>query len=186
MSRRHPPEQKNTALRLLAETYGDITATHLQTGIPPRTLRAWRQEMRRQPSWLPEKVSVWQPSLAANVAAAPTAPTLFNDALSTQDDDQNFDLAAVLKTLRGQLLSHIFDLSARLNEDSEAIHLRVIALTRLLDRVVKLDALIAPHEQQQQIISFEFQYPDGSIHNHPPWEQPTDAADKPSASWFSS
>jgi transposase-like protein len=50
MPRHYPPDSKTEALQILQANGGDITAAHYKTGIPYRTLYAWRQELflRRQ------------------------------------------------------------------------------------------------------------------------------------------
>ena len=47
---------------------------------------------------------------------------------------------------------------------------QIMALTRLLDRVIKLDAR-KPHLEpnQRKVYLIRYQYPDGTIHKVPPW-----------------
>lgn len=153
-------EDKAEALRILAETFGDITAAAIHTGIPARTLRRWRQQARHgnggtsrvdQNGKLPEK-----------------SPAGNNAKTVNPNRDIATEAAAQFERLREQLMTHIFGLSANLSDDPDTAHLRAVAVARLLDRVVKLDTLI-PSYQPQQTIIMKFEYPDGTLHDNPPW-----------------
>lgn len=164
MPYKYTEQDKAEALRILTETYGDITATSMQTGIPARTLRYWRQRARHtippangQNGKLPKKFHAGNNHETANPEANLTPAE---------------EAAGEFENLRAQLMKHIFSLAASLTDDPNTAHLRAVALARLLDRVVKLDTLIPAYHPEEHEIIFKFEYPDGSMHDHPPWEIP--------------
>jgi hypothetical protein len=46
MSRRYSPDHKALVLKILKAYKEDVTAASRYTGVPERTLREWRREMR--------------------------------------------------------------------------------------------------------------------------------------------
>lgn len=74
---------------------------------------------------------------------------------------------AEFRNLRDLLMQLTKELAANLKADDPDINQRTLALTRLLDRIQRLEELI-PVERQPEIIRFEYVY-DGMVHNVPPW-----------------
>lgn len=126
MSRRYTDDEKTQALERLEANLGNITLTAIQTNIPVRTLRDWKREN-------------------AALVAANTLP----------DADSPSDLLPPSEILRRRrretgeytrireiLMDHLFDLTETLLDDPATAHQRMTALSRLLDRVIKLESLV--------------------------------------------
>jgi hypothetical protein len=123
MSTRYSSDYKALVSRLLWMYGGNITLVSHLTSIPERTLRDWR----------------WQAALPAMIRREdsserrehPAPPPLSNT--STAADD--FDL------LRQRLMQQAMSLATSLTDDAEVapLHQRALALSRLIDRIVKLD-----------------------------------------------
>lgn len=78
-----------------------------------------------------------------------------------------------LQDLRELLMSHVFEIAASLNQNDELVNTRAIAVSRLLDRVMKLDTQIAQIVPDgPQVFRVEYKYPDGTIHDIPIWKHP--------------
>ena len=155
MSRRYTDEQKAEALQHLDDNYGNVTLTALQTGIPIRTLRDWKRYRKL------EILKDLPPEKVARRRQQEIEP-------EEQADIEEEDSAAAYSRIRAHLMQHINTLLETLTDDPDTANLRVIALTRLLDRVIKLEALV--QSTSDQVVRIEYQYPDGTIHNVPPWE----------------
>lgn len=87
-----------------------------------------------------------------------------------EDQHANTDQFEDFKNLRDKLMQHAQKLAGDLTTHDENINLRTLALARILDRIMQLDAII-PQMNPNQVIRFEFLY-DGSVHNVPPWHNP--------------
>lgn len=74
---------------------------------------------------------------------------------------------AEFRNLRDLLMQLAKKLAANLRPDDPDINQRTLALSRLLDRIQRLEELI-PVESQPEVIRFEYVY-DGMVHNVPPW-----------------
>lgn len=155
MVRHYTPEQKADYLQHLDDNFGNVTLTALQTGVPSRTLYTWKRERKLQaikngdpiPGTLRHKKSLVPPPPKA---------------------DEPEDAQGEYTRLRERLMEHINNLMETLTDDPDTAHLRVVALTRLLDRVIKLEALTA--KEGEQVYRIEYKYPDGTIHDIPHWE----------------
>lgn len=152
MSRRYTQDEKAAYLAHLDDNYGNVTLTAIQTGIPSRTLYNWKRErkLRRLQS---------EPPLLHKKSAVPPPQT------ATNPDDTEAEYTRI----RAEMMTHIDNLMSSLTDDPDTAHLRIIALTRLLDRVIKLEALTKRENIGEKVIRVEYQYPDGSIHDVPPW-----------------
>jgi transposase-like protein len=147
MPKHYTPQQKTEALALVEST-GSVTLASLQTGIPERTLYHWRRQQQLRDGVLQKKNSL---------------PPQKNTPLTQEQ------VTAELRQLRDQIMSHIFAITATLSEDDGHVNHRAIALTRLLDRVMKLNTQVIHLEPGQQTIRIEYLYPDGSVHARPAW-----------------
>lgn len=149
MSRRYTPEEKSAALEVLAAS-GSIAFASRQTGIPERTLHTWRH----------------QQLLAADQQRrhSPLPPPL-------QFDD---DLEA-LAFMRKQIMQELVNLSADLPDGLgvSSPYQRVLLMSHLLDRLMKLDAHLQPYTISNTVRRIEYVYPDQSVHNVPPWMDET-------------
>jgi hypothetical protein len=133
MSRRYTQEEKDQVLNRLAANTGDVPLTSAQTGIPVRTLHAWRRAS-------PQLHAVQQQQQPVQLAPS---------------DDE------ALRQLRQQLVGEASNLIASLEEvlDESSLNQRVSALGQLIDRIVKL-AVLLPPAQTEQVIRFEYADPD--------------------------
>jgi hypothetical protein len=88
-----------------------------------------------------------------------------------QRDDKPNEIYVELKTLRDRLMTIISGLSSTLTLDDPHVNQRTIAMTRLLDRILKLDAQLAQMEPDNILIHrIVYQYPDESTHDIPIWQ----------------
>lgn len=172
----YPPEQKAAALERLHANGGNIALTHLQTGIPQRTLYGWRQA-----AWLQQLQRIQRSSPSEQQRTPPPSPPLtdltgapdIKDELLTEE--QNLQ---ILNRIRRRLITELADLS------SEGLMLtsptqRIQALTMLLDRLMKLEEHLRPYlPVEPSIRRIEYVYPDGSKHQVPPWYDGNDDADE--------
>jgi transposase-like protein len=163
MTRRYTQQQKEEILQQLDDNFGNVTLTAIQTGIPKRTIYDWKQQRKLLalkngepvPGQLPpKKNSVWRRQSAANPEQA-----------ETHDDGNPPNEYA---RIRERLMEHLDTLIETLTDDPDTAHLRISALSRLLDRVIKLEDLARTAGPQKVI--FEYKYPDGTIHGKPMWE----------------
>ncbi len=158
MPKRYTDQQREDTLQHLDDNYGNVTLTALQTNIPARTIYQWKRErkLRRQqaePPLLHKKSDALPQKSAANTD-------------HIEDEPQG-----EYTRLRTRLMQHIDTIVETLTDDPDTAHIRAMALTRLLDRVIKLEALTRT-EQPEQVLRVEYLYPDGSIHDIPPWQKP--------------
>ena len=129
MPRHHTPDRKAAAMQLLERNGGDVYLTHLQTGIPQRTLYSWRTELivlrRHTPS--------------------PPPPQ------STLPDFD--DVIDALIYLRNNILEVLQQVVAATSDNLMPYlywdHIR--AQVRLLDCVLKLDKFLAPEYHQRAL-----------------------------------
>jgi len=136
MPPRHTPEQKTVALETLRDTGGDINQTHLKTGIPHRTLYNWRHELWQ--SWRRQTPS-------------PTSPK----PLPEFEDN-----LAALDFIREQLMAELLNIAN--NFQAEMAYMppaqRVMLISQLMDRFLKLDEYINAHAEEEIIHVHEYEY----------------------------
>lgn len=154
MPRAYSDTQKTEALDHLDANFGNVTLTAIQTGIPSRTLYEWKRQrkLRRQQA---------EPPLLHKKNAVPQQQN------ATNDDESD---SGEYTRIRSRLMQHLEHLLDSLTDDPDTAHLRIIAVTRLLDRVVKLDPLAG--NEHEQVIRIEYVQPDGTVHNSSPWWTP--------------
>jgi transposase-like protein len=112
MSKSYSPEYKQMACQLLQTNGGNVDLTSRQTGIPPRTLREWRQRHAHQPP--------------------------------QQDTRRRQNVEEQLHFLRERMMEQAIALAMTLSSETDPSLLsqRIIALTRLVDRLMKLDIAV--------------------------------------------
>jgi hypothetical protein len=124
MSTRYSSDYKSLVSRLLWMYGGNVALVSHLTGIPQRTLRDWR----------------WQGSFPTAIRREDTPERREH---ATAPPEKNSDAAAAddLDALREHLVRHALMLVTSLSDDIADAPLseRVMALTRLVDRIVKLD-----------------------------------------------
>ena len=159
LSRRYTPEEKSAALQRLDDNFGDVAVTSIQTGVPTRTLREWKRQRHLeafQTGQLPPQNQRRQQRQQQIID-----PT-------NNDDDDDDDEGNKYRRLRKELMQHIFDLSATLMDDPQTAYLRAVTLSRLIDRVIRLEAIIPQTDKERRII-VEYRQPDGSLKPHSPY-----------------
>lgn len=147
MSRRYTPDEKSAILAQLDLNRGDILLTSHQTGIPTRTLYTWRHEVafqRRRQRHTTPNLPLNSPSDESSVAAnipSPTIPTFEND-LDT------------MRFMRSRIMQELLNLTVSLNDnfDGTTPYHRVLILSRLLERLMKLDDHLKPYIPAEQVI----------------------------------
>jgi len=149
MSYRYPPQHKAAVLAQLQANHSNVILTSIQTGIPERTIRDWRRK-----AYLQNQLPVLPPHTPSAAAATP----------EFEEESQ------ALQYVRRQIVQEVANMAATLKDtlDTAAPYHRILALSQLLDRLIKLDILI-PQTQREQVIRVEYTYPDGSFHSTPPW-----------------
>lgn len=171
----YSPDQKADALDRLRANGGNVALTHLQTGIPQRTLYTWRQE-----AWL-QQLQRNQRNQQSQQQRTPPPPPPLTDLSNAPDvaeevlsEEQNLQ---ILNRIRRRLITELANLA------SEGLMLtspnqRILALTTLLDRLMKLDEHLQPYLPVEQVMRIEYVYPDGSKHQVPPWYDGNDDAEE--------
>ena len=124
MSRRYSDEEKSQAVQHLHDNYYNVTLTAIQTGIPLRTLYEWKRQ--RQVERIKGQDAIPEDILNEEVLLQQE-----NSVLLLQQNEYT--------RIRQRLLEHIFELIDTLNDDPHATNTRVSAVSRLLDRVIKLE-----------------------------------------------
>lgn len=154
MSRRYSPEHKALVLQTLDRNGDNITVTSIQTGVPERTIRDWRQQRHL---FLPEN------SRRRRQIELP--PEIANPEHSKEAD--------VFKYLREQIMRGLLQMVANFAEDMDdaTFHQRVNALTKLIDRFPKVTSWLPV--DQSNVVTIVYQDPDGSVHDTPPWSRRT-------------
>ena len=147
MSRRYTPQEKADALQRLDTNFGDITVTSIQTSIPARTLRGWRKQRGLE--------AVQSDQLP------PQNHRRRRQQTSDEDDQEN-----PFNRLREELMQHIFDLSATLMDEPSIAYMRARTLTRLIDRVIRLETVIEKNDKDLNI-TVVYEHPDGSLKPYP-------------------
>lgn len=74
-----------------------------------------------------------------------------------------------------RLYTHLLDDALRLAEsledviDDAPLNQRVHALSQLIDKIIKLAAVLPRPAEAERVIRHEYRYADGTIHPTPPW-----------------
>ncbi len=182
MSRRYTPQEKADILERLDDNFGNVTLTALQTGVPARTLYEWKRQRKLRRLQRGEPLLHKKNVPPQQQTAADPDPS---------GDDPPDDPPNEYARIRQRLMEHVDTLIETLTDDPDTAHLRIVALSRLLDRVIKLEALARP-PAEETVIRWEFVYPDGAVHAVPPWgqepadEPPPDPEARPSPPWHNS
>jgi transposase-like protein len=126
MSRRYTEEEKLKALEHLNANAGNVTRTAAQTSIPARTLREWKRE--------------YEALVAADgLSHTPDFPS--EGAAAAENLRRRRQQEGEYTHIRQMLMDHLFDLTESLMDNPDTAHLRINALSRLLDRVIQLEKL---------------------------------------------
>jgi transposase-like protein len=136
--KRYTPQIKQLALHAIKANDGDVALTSAKTGIPRSTLYDWLREQARQP----DKKN--------------RADSRHNSLELADSVDEQFNL------LRTRMMTEAMRIANSLAEESDGISLnqRVIALSRLLDRIMILDARKPVDEPHYIVIDYmDFEEP---------------------------
>jgi hypothetical protein len=140
MSRRYPPDEKAAILEHLELNHADVLRTSQLTGAPARTLYAWALERQQQhTSILPQQnLPVFPP----NIAAKDTELPVFEN-----------DLDA-MRFMRSRIMQELLTLTMSLNDnlDGTTPFHRVQILSRLLERLMKLDEHLKPYIPAEHVV----------------------------------
>ncbi len=122
MSKHYTDDHKTAVLALLQANGGNIELTSSQTNIPERTLRMWRQQQPHQP---PPESAQRQPQ------PQPPPNKIF----------WRHERAEEMQQLSHQLMRRASVLLSALESETDDVVAtrRIMALTRLVDRLIKLD-----------------------------------------------
>lgn len=164
VSRRYSDEEKELILQTLDDNYGNVTLTALQTDIPIRTLQDWKRHRKllalKHGNALPRVL----PRKKNEARQQQQQQTTDNDTDEAEEENE-------YAYIRKRLMEHINNLLETLTDDPDTAHLRINALSRLLDRVIKLEQLVNDDPTCEKVIRIEYKDPDGSIHSTPMWNR---------------
>lgn len=169
MPRAYTMEKKNEVFRILAENKGHVMRTSMQTRVPASTIWYWLQRKRLK---MEQEAKEQKERCEGEGLQQKEKNVLQQQQQQIElDDDYEVNQTYVeLKSLRKRLMQHISDLTDRLDHADENINHRAIAITRLLDRLMKLDAQLEKMSPDNYVIyRVQYQYPDQSLHDMPIW-----------------
>lgn len=137
MPSQYTDHQKNIALEML-HIGNDIAVIHSRTGIPERTLRRWRGELDKRPDGqMAEK----------SFSPAPDQPQE-PDAHSAEQSDETISDLENFTYIRGKLMTYARRMARDLQPNAPDISRRTLALSRILDRIEKIDILLPDLEKK--------------------------------------
>ncbi len=138
MTTHYPPELKQQALELLRDTGGDIAQTHIKTGVPERTLYNWRRELWQN----------WRRQSSTSVLPNPPKPLpQFEDDLEAMD------------YIRQKIMAELLNLANNFQTDANFMTpaQRIMLLTQLTDRFIKLDTHVRVREEENTEYIYEYE-----------------------------
>ena len=161
MPKEYTDLQKRDALDWLDIYDNNISMVHSRTGIPERTLRRWRAEREQERKQLmTEKDIETDIKRSYNDDASPI------DSPSTEDEPAASDRED-FSYIRGHLMRYARELAADLRPADIDSNLRTLTLSRILDRIERLDNILID-KATEFVTRFEYYY-DGAVQPHPPW-----------------
>ena len=128
MPSKYSDQQKREAVEML-EIADDIAFVHDSTGIPKRTLRRWRQNLRQDPN-------------------GQTAEKTFNSSAGQSTIPAKTDIED-FTYIRGQLMKYARQMASDLRPGDVESNRRTLALSRVLDRIQQLDQVLPEKAKQQ-------------------------------------
>jgi transposase-like protein len=131
MSKRYTLEEKASAVQTLSDNCGNIQRTSQQTGIPSRTLYTW---------WNQEQTKLQQLPQGKN--ELPPPPLQTPSAADHPEADEDLRADGIMDEVLEHLMQQARMLSLRFSQNYEKMPptSQMMALTRLIDRIIKLDA----------------------------------------------
>lgn len=151
------------------------------TGIPSRTLNRWRREQRSRRQLAREQLLQEQESAAAAAESRrrqaeaqlrqlrKQRAELLGDSRARGAARPDNPQARLEELALVQLLDEATQLADSLGEaiDDAPLGQRATALNQLLDKILRILALLP--RQEEVLVRVEFQDPDGTTHSTPPW-----------------
>jgi transposase-like protein len=135
--------EKAEAIHRLLNNMGDVGLTAKQINIPERTLYEWKNEFReRKNSFLLQHTAI---------------------------NNHQYAIHQQYTFIRDDIITHLYQLSQRLRKNPENPAQLASAFARLVDRLVKAEALVQQTTTYAIIILWE--HPDGTVHDKPVWER---------------
>ncbi|MCY3944696.1 MAG: hypothetical protein OXF44_00245 [Anaerolineaceae bacterium] len=141
-------ETRRAALACLAAQEGNYREASAATGISVSTLRRWARQKRQG----------YRSGAAAQQDANRPAPAPPGDPQQQLERLVLVDLLKDARQLAGSLQEVI---------DDAPLGQRATALNQLLDKILKIMALLP--RQEEVLVRVEFQGEDGAAHEAPPW-----------------
>ena len=151
MPRKYPDETKRQAIGIL-EIHADISFVHYSTGVHRRTLRCWRDELRKkQNAFMSEKVSASDIKRTQNInnlglsqiSEGSSHAQADPSDISTNTEYDNFAY------IRDQLMQYARQMAGNLRPGESDSNRRTLALSRILDRIHWLDQILPAKIPQQ-------------------------------------
>ena len=143
MPRKHSIETKEKAVGML-HIHDDISLVHYNTGVNRRTLRRWRDELAAsQKGFMSEKTFPSDIKRTQNVDHPSDSHPEDQEAAATTDHDD-------FVYIREQLMKYARDMASKLQPDQTDINRRTLALSRVLDRIDKLDRILPEKAKEQE------------------------------------
>jgi len=161
MPSKYTDAQKQEALEMI-KVGGSISSVHFATGIPERTLRDWRKTLRDRANCQTAEKTFSSAACRQSGAGAPT-----QDQPGNQDEHEENDDYADFLYIREQLMKHARQMAADLQPGEPDSSRRILALSRILDRIQWFDERL-PGRLPQQTIRVEHYY-DDEVQELPPW-----------------
>ena len=162
MPSNYTDQQKSAAMEMLA--IGDnIAFIHYSTGIPERTLRRWRQKRHEQSNG-----QMAEKSFSPTTDPWPETQAYAGDRQHQSDTDQT-DISTGsdyedFTYIREQLMQYAREMARNLQPGDPHSNRRTLALSRILDRIQRLDRILPdliPEQSDDQ--------------ERPPWQDAFDA-----------
>lgn len=155
----YAPDLKQQALEILRDTGGDIVQAHLKTDVPERTLYRWRRELWQ--SW-------------RRTSASPVLPNPPNPLPQFEDNLQAMDY------IRQKIMNELLNLANNFQTDANFMTpaQRIMLLTQLTDRFIKLDQHVRVREEEniEYVYEYEVEHhvekqpdPEGMVWNDREW-----------------
>ncbi len=162
----HPSPPVPPSLTLLSSLSSDHTVVPLS----PETGQG-EQVSAAAPALPPHPTA---PPAASDKPAVPLSPEFGGEGRGEGvSPPSEADNVLLLQRIRHRLIGELAALTAEGLQVSSPYQ-RILALTMLLDRLMKLDAHLEPYTPINKIRTVEYVYPDGSRHKVPPWQKADD------------
>jgi transposase-like protein len=173
MANTYTPSQKNEAFAfMVAGANMKLISKHLK--IPVRTLYAWRRESRIQEEL---QQIITKNTLAAEqqlqqLQQKAELPPIEQSAFGMTREElvkalEVEYIPSPYEDLRQALMKDINQVQPSISEDPDSAHVRALAVSRMIDDVIRLEPFTRREKPDLNIIKYEYQ--DGTYHDIPQW-----------------